>query len=85
MLFKEMLNRPGVGGGIGGQNCGQILNVIFRNFHPYRLSNGQLFCLLMMQQKLDLGVPSPALISEFWAPNWQGKMILHIMASNTYF
>ena len=30
-------NRPGVGGGRGGQNWGQILNVIFRNLHPYRL------------------------------------------------
>ena len=29
--------RPGVGGGRGGQNWGQILNVIFRNLHPYRL------------------------------------------------
>ena len=33
-------NRPGVGGGMGEENCGQILNVIFRNLHPYWLSNG---------------------------------------------
>ena len=52
-------NRPGVGGGRGGQNWGQILNVIFRNLHPYRLWNGQLFCLLLGQQKLDPGVPNP--------------------------
>ena len=74
-----------MGGGIGGQNCGQILNVIFRNLHPYQLSNGQLFWLLVMQQKLDPGVSSPALISDFSTSNWRGKMILHIMASNTYF
>ena len=65
--------------------CRQILNVIFRKLHPYTLSNGQLFSLLVMQQKLDPGIPSPALISDFLAPNWSGKMILHIMASNTYF
>ena len=81
----EKLFRPGVGGDMEGQNCGQILSVIFRNLHPYRLSNGRLFCLLVMQQKLDPGVPSPALISDFSDPNWRGKMILHIIASNTYF
>ena len=57
--FEALLeiHRPGVGGGRVGQNCGQILNVSCRNLHPYRLSNGQLFCLLVMQQKLDLGMP----------------------------
>ena len=33
-----------------GTNCWQILNVVFRNFHWYRLWNGQLFCLLVMEQ-----------------------------------
>ena len=63
--------RPGVGGGSGRQNCGQILNVIFRNFHPYRLWNRQLFGLLVMEQKLDPGVAR--------------KIILYIMDSNIYF
>ena len=71
-----MLNRPDVGGGMGGQNCGQILNVIFRNLHPYRLSNVQLFCSLVMQQNLDPGVPSPALISD-WLPTGKKNNITY--------
>ena len=35
--------------------------------------------------KLDPGVPSPALISDFLAPNLWGKVILHIMDSIIYF
>ena len=62
--------RPGVGGGRGGTILWTNFNVIFRNLHPYRLSNGQLFCLLVMQQKLDSGVWNPALISDFSTPNW---------------
>ena len=55
-----------MGRGREGQNCRQILNVSFRNLHPYALSEGQLFSLLMMQQKLDPWIPSPALISAFF-------------------
>ena len=62
-----------MGGGREGQNWGQILNVILRNFHPYRLWNGQLFCLFVMQLKLDPGVPNPALVPDFLAPKWWGK------------
>ena len=54
----------------GGTILWTNFNVIFRNLHPYRLSNGQLFCLLVMQQKLDSGVSNPALISDFSTPNW---------------
>ena len=55
-----------MGRGREGQNCRQILNVSFRNLHPYALSKGQLFSLLIMQQKLDPWIPSPALISVFF-------------------
>ena len=65
-----------MGGGRGRQNSGQILNVSFRYLHPYRLWDGELFCLLVMQQKLDPGVPSPTLFSDFSASSWWGKMIL---------
>ena len=57
-----------------GKNCGQILNVIFGNLHPqHRLWNGQLFCLFVIPEKLDSGVPNPALISDFSAPNCEEK------------
>ena len=41
-IYCELLSfRPGVDGGrVGGQNFGQILNVILRNLRPYRLSMG---------------------------------------------
>ena len=69
---------------VGRQNCGQILKGIFIKFYPYRLLNGQLFCLLLMQQKLDPGVPNATLILDFLDPNWLGKIILHFIVSNIF-
>ena len=76
------------------RKLGQVLNIILRNFHPYKLWNRQLFCFnyfvggflffcftfyCLLSLKLDPGVLNPTLISNYLTSSLWGKMMVRIM------